>query len=543
MLSRRDLLTAIGASAASGIASVGCSGDAPYIPPLPDASDPTDASDSDGGPLLEDVDFLHGVASGDPLADRVILWTRVTPRGGVPGSVEVRWEVSAALDFATLVASGSVVTTSARDYTVKVDAASLSPGTTYYYRFTVGATRSLVGRTRTTPVGPVDRLRLAVVSCASLAHGYFHIYRDIAERLDLDAVVHLGDYIYEYASGRYGNARPYDPPTETYSLSDYRRRHAQYKRDADVRAVHQQHPMVAIWDDHEFANNTWMGGSETPPPRGVNWRDRKAAATQAYFEWMPVREQPEGRIWRRFSFGDLADLVMLDTRLWARPMPLPGGSPGANDPRRTLLGDDQERWCFDSLGGSTAQWKVVGQQVRMSPLAPKYNTDTWEGFPAARDRFLQAIARMRIDDVAVLTGDIHTSWAMDLAPDPFDRHEYDPRTGMGSVGVELITPGVTSPSGHPPEVEETIPGLLRDNPHIRYGNGSQRGFILLDCTRERLQAEWFHLPYGSVEQRERRRPTFSTAWLTRAGANHLTPGGNPTSARDNPPAAAPWEPA
>ncbi len=540
MLTRRDLLAAVGASAASGLASTGCSGDAPYVPPSPD----DDAStNSDGGSLPVEADFLHGVASGDPLSDRVILWTRVTPRGGLRGFVDVRWELSATLDFATLVASGSVVTTFERDYTVKVDAAALSPGTTYYYRFAVGATHSVVGRTRTTPVGPVDRLRLAVVSCASLAHGYFHIYRDIAERLDLDAVVHLGDYIYEYANGRYGNVRPYDPPTETFSLSDYRRRHAQYKRDADVRAVHQQHPMIAIWDDHEFANNTWMNGSETPPPRGVEWRDRKAAAMRAYFEWMPIREQAEGRIWRRFAFGDLADLVMLDTRLWARPMPLPGGSPGANDPRRTLLGDDQERWCFDALGGSTARWKLVGQQVRMAPLSPKYNTDTWEGFPAARDRFLQAIARMRTDDVAVLTGDIHTSWAMDLALNPFDRREYDPRTGMGSLAVELITPGVTSPSGHPPEVEETIPDILRDNPHMRYGNGSKRGFILVDVTRERLQAEWFHLPYGAVEQRERRRPTFSAAWLTRAGANHLTPGGNPTTARENPPAAAPWEPA
>ena len=535
MLSRRDLLATIGVSLATGV--VGCSSDAPHVPSLPDAAEPTD-----GGPFLEEVDFFHGVASGDPLSDRVILWTRVTPRGDVRGSVDVRWEVSNALDFATLVTSGNVVTNAARDYTVKVDATTLTPGTTYYYRFAVGTTRSLVGRTRTTPVGSVDRLRLAVVSCASLAHGYFHIYRDLAERLDLDAVVHLGDYIYEYPTGLYGNVRPYDPPTMTVSLSDYRRRHAHYRRDPDLRAVHQQHPVIAIWDDHESANNASMSGAEShvPATQGA-WRDRRDAAVRAYFEWMPVREQPDGRIWRRFSFGDLADLVMLDTRLWARPMQLPRGSPGINDPRRTLLGDDQERWLLESLGTSTARWKIVGQQVRMAALAPKYNADAWEGYPAARDRFLQALSRMRTRDVAVLTGDIHTSWAWDLALDPFDRRAYDPRTGVGSIAVEFTTPGVSSP-GQPPEAEADIPGLLRDNPHLRYGNASKRGFVLLDVTPERLQSEWFHLPYGSVEQRERRRPTFSTAWLTRAGANHLTPGGDPTQPRDNPPAAAPWEP-
>lgn len=526
MLTRRDLLSGVGASLALGSVSAGC-GD-------------------DGDPAVTsiEVDFIHGVASGDPMPDKVILWTRVTPRAGATGTAVVRWEVSRTLDFAALVASGSFSTTAERDYTVKVDAGALPAGTTLYYRFSVNATRSPVGRTRTAPSGALDRLRLALVSCSSYAHGYFHVYRDVAEIADLDAVVHLGDYIYEFQNFLYGNVRTYDPPEAVFTLAGYRRRHAHYKRDADVRAVHQQHPMIPIWDDHEFANNAWMTGADNHSEEFEGtWAARKAAAMKAYFEWMPIREQADGRIWRRFSFGDLADLVMLDTRLWARPMPLPGGSPGANDPRRTLLGDDQERWCFDALGDSAAQWKIIGQQVRMAPLAPKYNTDTWEGFPAARDRFLQAIARMRTRDVAVLTGDIHTSWAMDLAPNPFDRREYDPRTGMGSLAVELITPGVTSPSGHPPAVEETIPDILRDNPHMRYGNGSKRGFILVDCTPERLQAEWFHLPYGSVEQREPRRPTFSTAWLTRAGANHLTPGANPTQPRDNPPAAAPWEPA
>jgi alkaline phosphatase D len=532
MITRRELLAGVGASLALSTVAQGC-GDPPPAPPADSGQDSDASSDA--------VDFLHGVASGDPLSDRVILWTRVTPRGGRAGAVSVRWEVSASLDFATLVASGEVVTTPARDYTVKVDASSLPAGSTLYYRFAAGDARSLVGRTRTASVGPADRLRLAVVSCASLAHGYFHVYRELAERLDLDAVLHLGDYIYEYASGHYGSVRPYDPPTEIVSLSDYRRRHAWYKRDADLRAVHQQHPLIAVWDDHEFANNASIDGAPAhmPATEGA-WRDRKAAAMRAYFEWMPIREQPDGRIWRRFAFGDLVDLVMLDTRMWARPPQVPGDSPVILDPRRTLLGDEQERWLFEAVTTSPARWKLVGQQVRMGPLHPKFNTDTWDGFPAARERFLDTLSRMRASNVAVLTGDIHTSWAMDLPLDPFDRRSYDPRTGEGSLAVELIVPGVTSP-GHPPEVEAEIPGILRDNPHMRYGNASQRGYILLDVTPERLQAEWFHLPWGSVEQRERRRTTFSTAWQTRSGASHLTAGGNPTAPREGAP-AAPWEP-
>jgi alkaline phosphatase D len=548
MISRRELLAGAGASLALGTVTAGCGDPPPLLPPadaepVTDVDPATDAAlDPDAGPFLDAVDFLHGVASGDPLADRVILWTRVTPRSGVRGQVAVRWELSTTPDFASLVASGDLVTTIARDYTVKVDAAGLPSATTLYYRFAVGALRSPVGRTRTAPTGTVDRLRLAVVSCASLAHGYFHLYRELAERLDLDAVVHLGDYIYEYASGFYGGVRPYDPPTEIFTLTDYRRRHGQYKRDADLRALHQQHPVIAVWDDHEFANNAWMNGSQTTPAAGDRWRDRRAAAIRAYFEWMPVREQPDGRIWRRFAFGDLVDLVMLDTRIWARPQQLPGDSPELRDPRRTLLGDEQERWLFEAVTTSPARWKLLGQQVRLAPLRPKFNSDTWEGHPAARDRLVDTLGRMRAQNVAVLTGDIHTSWAMDLPRDPFDPRAYDPRTGEGSLAVELITPGVTSP-GHPPEVEAEIPGLIRQNPHMRYGNASQRGYILLDVTPARLQAEWFHLAHGSVEQRERRRATFSTGWLTLSGRSHLTLAGNPSLPREGSPPAAPWEPA
>jgi alkaline phosphatase D len=544
MLTRRDLLAGVGASVALGTVGTGC--DDTATPAADAGAAPVDAPvalyDSgppvDGGPAVTLVDFLHGVASGDPLPDRVMLWTRVTPRMGADGTAVVRWEASTTVDFAAIVSSGTFNTAASRDYTVKVDVGGLSPATTYYYRFAVGETRSPVGRTRTAPAGNVDRLRFAVVSCSSLAHGYFHAYRDLAERADLDAVLHLGDYIYEFPNFLYGNVRTYDPPTPTVTLSDYRRRYAHYRRDADLRAVHQQHPFITIWDDHEFANNAWRDGAENhfPETEGM-WSVRKAAAMQAYFEWMPIRELPNGRIWRRFAYGNLVDLMMLDTRVWERTMQ--ETEPSAN-PARVLLGADQEQWLLANVSTSTARWKVIGQQVQIGAIRPELNPDGWEGYPAARTRFLQALATMRSANVAVLTGDIHSSWAMDIAIDPFTASAYNAATGQGSLGVEFITPAITSPGDHP---NAPVAPLLAQNPHLRYGEPGLRGFYILDCTPERLQAAWFHLPAGSIEQRERQRTAFSAAWSTLHGANRLSAGGPAAEPRANPPALAPSEPA
>ena len=269
--------------------------------------------------------FIHGVASGDPRADRVILWTRVeAPPGSTP---EVAWEISSDERFHRIEARGTLATGAARDYTVKIDAQGLHPGRTYYYRFSARGERSPIGRTRTPRAGSVRHLRLAIASCANLPFGYFNVYRRIAERADLDGVLHLGDYLYEYQNGRYGNGTALDripePDREVVTLDDYRHRHAQYKRDPDLQEAHRQHPFITVWDDHEFANNTWRDGAENHnPDRGEGeWAARRAAAVQAYLEWMPIREDlatRRPRIYRSFAFGDLADLIMLDTRLLDR---------------------------------------------------------------------------------------------------------------------------------------------------------------------------------------------------------------------------------
>jgi alkaline phosphatase D len=227
--------------------------------------------------------FNHGVASGDPLQDRVILWTRFTPTGA-PSSVQVDYVVATDQQLQNVVLRGSAITSDLKDYTVKVDPKGLSAGTTYFYRFSVGQVNSPTGRTKTLPTGDVSRLKIAILSCASLGHGVFNAYRRVAERADIDVVVHLGDYIYEYGTDQYGTARPYEPANEIVTLSDYRKRHAQYKRDPDLMALHSQHAMINVWDDHETADNSYRDGASNHNAGEGDWNTRVAAALQALYE-------------------------------------------------------------------------------------------------------------------------------------------------------------------------------------------------------------------------------------------------------------------
>ncbi|MGB1142637.1 MAG: alkaline phosphatase D family protein, partial [Halioglobus sp.] len=291
----------------------------------------SDSSDSrsSAGPATTSGQFLHGIASGDPLSDRVILWTRITPdEEGVAG---LAWEVASDAQFTDVVASGSGTTDASVDYTAKVDVTDLEPGAHYYYRFTSGDNVSAVGSTRTLPVGQVAAASFAVVSCSNYPAGFFHVYREVANQ-ELDAVLHLGDYIYEYAADGYASERAEefgrvsDPETEIVSLSDYRRRYAQYRTDNDLQAAHAAHPFIVVWDDHEItnhesANNPWTEGAQNHQPETEgSFEDRKAAAVQAWYEWLPVRppSAQQDIIYRHFNYGDLLDLFMLDTRLIGR---------------------------------------------------------------------------------------------------------------------------------------------------------------------------------------------------------------------------------
>jgi len=447
--------------------------------------------------------FLHGVASGDPRADAVILWTRVTPPDGVD-SLEVSWELAVDSGFTQLVTSGLVTTDATRDFTVKVDANGLSPRAVYYYRFRADTVDSPIGRTQTAASGETARLRFAVVSCSSLAHGYFHAYRSVSGQLDLDAVIHLGDYIYEYGTGEYGDVRTYEPAHEIVSLSDYRQRYAQYRRDPDLQEVHRQLPFICVWDDHEFANNTYTDGAENHQPElgEGDFAQRKAAAAQAYDEWMPIRmsqiETPQGvryRIFRSFQYGDLVDLIMLDTRAWGRQKQLSDAAdPALLDAERTLLGHDQEAWLAEQLSASTARFRLLGQQVTVGRIPIEANLDAWFGYPAARARLLDQLRNAPADCV-ILSGDVHSSWAMDVIDDAAS--DYDLTTGSGAVAAEFVTPGVTSPYLPRDLAEEYLPDALAA-PYVKYAQMWHRGYMLLDVDHTRVQAAWYH--YEAVEQ-------------------------------------------
>ena len=482
--------------------------------------------------------FQHGVASGDPLVDRVILWTRISEASG---AVMVTWEIASDPGFTSIVASGEATTDAERDYTVKVDASGLGAGTTYYYRFRLGDDESPIGRTRTAPSGPTARLRAVVCSCSSYSHGYFHLYRDVAQRADLDLVIHLGDYIYEYGNGTFGGFRELDPPNECVSLSDYRRRYAHYRTDRDLQEAHRQHPFVCVWDDHETCNDAWReGGQNHMPDTEGSYAERQAAAARAYREWLPIRESTEAdrRIYRTLPMGDLAELVMLDTRIIGRDE----SATGVDDPTlasetRQLLGEAQEAWLRDTLVASTARWKLLGQQVMMGQLPSIPNMDAWDGFPAQRARILSFIEERGIEDVVVLTGDIHCSWALEVAADPFDATAYDPETGRGALAVEVVCPGIGSPSILALAGRALERQVAEECPHVKWMELYDFGYALLDITHERVQAAWYLT--GETRDPEGADIRMAAAFSVATGTAHLVPDEAAASPPASPPELAP----
>lgn len=466
--------------------------------------------------------FYHGVASGDPLTDRVIIWTRVSVD---TSELDVYWQVALDTGMTQIVREGSFATDANRDYTVKVDVTGLSPDTYYYYEFNALGKNSIRGRTKTTPVGAVDSLRFAVVSCSNVEAGYFNAYARIAERNDIDAVLHLGDYIYEYGNGEYGTTRNAEPEHEILTLGDYRMRHSHYKLDSDLRAIHQQYPFIVIWDDHETANNSWFGGAGNHNADEGDWFDRKTAGVQAYFEWLPIRKpnpNDDQRIYRKISYGNLLDLHLLDTRLEGRDE-----QDGVNNTSqdRTLLGQEQYDWLVDGMQSSNAQWQIVGQQVMMAPLkiaGIPVNSDQWDGYPAERSRLLNDVIFRGIQNFVVLTGDIHTSWGNDI---PWQNYNAD--TGSGSAGVEFVTTSVTSP-GFPFSVEDFV--LQTSNPHMKYIDLTEHGYLILDINQSRTQGEWFYVP--TVDE-PATGENFAGAWYTNNGTRHLQQATTPSAASFN----------
>lgn len=483
-----------------------------------------------GGDKQAGQAFGYGVASGDPLADRVILWTRVNL---ATGPADVQWEVASDPAFANIVRSGTALTDASRDYTVKVDATGLQPGTTYFYRFRRSVDTSVTGRTRTLPAGQPQRVRLAVFSCAAFSIGHFHVYADAAARGDFDAAVMLGDYIYETgltnaeqaAAALFG--READPQGELHTLTDYRQRYARYHTDSDLRAVRSTMPIIAVWDDHELINDIWRDGAGGHDPAAEgSFTARRAAAAQAFHEWLPTREGTDPlRIYRSFDFGNLASLHMLDARVIARDAPISRDgylAGAANDPARQILGAEQEAWLAGRLQASGATWQVLGQQVLMgrmqipltvydnfseasmneflqaqdTPEAARtdaqrallaqpriaYYLANWDAFAVARERVLAA-ARTLDKNLVVLSGDSHNAWASDLKD-----------ASGNSIGVEFGVPSVTSTGleiDHR-NVDSTFlaNAFVRMMPDLKYAETRHRGYVILTLTPAAATADW-----------------------------------------------------
>ena len=459
--------------------------------------------------------FTLGVGSGDPLPDGVVLWTRliedaVIRAAGSDARVPVRWELADDDGFRRVLRNGETLALPELGHSVHAEVEGLEPDRVYHYRFLAGGSASPTGRTRTAPAAGArnERLRFAFVSCQNYQHGYYTAYRHLsAESLDL--VVHLGDYIYEGGSGR-RSVRPHEG-SELFSLEQYRRRYAQYRTDPDLQAAHAAFPWVVTWDDHEVDNN-YAGKMPEDGQEHEAFLKRRAAAYQAYYEFMPLRRSamPRGPgmlLYRQLGFGGLLSLNALDTRQHRDDQPCDDNWTTCamrDDPSRTMLGDAQERWLLERLVDAPYRWNLLAQQVFMAPLEGRddedrriYPMDMWDGYPAARARLLDAFASGRVANPVVLTGDIHSSWVADL-------HSGGPETPV--VATELAGTSIST-GGDGQEFPRGFGDVFAYNPHIRFCNG-RRGYVSCEATPERLTADfrvvpWVTEPSAPLETRAR----------------------------------------
>jgi alkaline phosphatase D len=441
--------------------------------------------------------FTLGVASGDPAPDSVVLWTRLAPDpmngGGMPGQrFPVQWKVAHDDRMSDVVREGTVLAEPESAHSVHVEVDGLQPSRQYFYQFRAGSELSVVGRTRTLPPAgaPAAGLTMAIASCQNFPVGYFAAYRHMAEQ-DLDLVLHLGDYIYE--GGLQGSlGRGHHPGVVCRTLDDYRTRHAQYKGDLDLQTAHQAGAWMVVMDDHDVVNN-WAAEDTDPDTPVEVFLQRRTAAMQAYYEHMPMRrtslpQGPDMRMYRRLEYGDLATISLLDTRQYRSDQPCGSGITArcadALDEAQTMTGPEQERWLLDGLGASRARWNVIAQQTIMADFdfragaGEEYQMDNWAGYAAARNRLLGFVHHRRPSNPVVLSGDIHATFVNDLKADFAD-------PGSETLATEFVGTSITSNKPN----DDVVRAALPDNPHVRYYNGSRRGYVRFDVRPDRWSSD------------------------------------------------------
>ncbi|WP_316751990.1 alkaline phosphatase D family protein [Pedobacter gandavensis] len=458
--------------------------------------------------MAESVDFKrnyfqHGVASGDPLQDRVIIWTRISPINYA--DTALGWEVSTDPGFLNVVKKGRTEISAHSDYTVKVDVKGLKAGCTYYYRFSYQQMMSEIGETKTLPkeLNGAD-FSMAVVSCNNWEDGYFNSFRFLAQKPEVDLVLHLGDYIYEYATGEYGNpasGRINEPKHEILTLQDYRTRYALYRTDQDLQALHAKKPFYLIWDDHELANDAYKNGAKNHQPNEGTWDVRKKAAIQAYLEWMPIRAKNATEVRRKFEIGDEIALYLMDERSSDRTRQMDNTNPGFNAEERQIIGESQYSWLANELKKSKATWKLIGNQVMFSGYAvakgfklPKYN-DWWLGYPYERAKVLDLLEREKVGNAIFLTGDHHESFV--LAVHQEDKFmEYTKSYRQRPLAWELLTPSITSKNADRRSESEiaAFEKMLHNkdiNPHLVYGDIKSHGYFIATMNKKRMQIDYY----------------------------------------------------
>jgi alkaline phosphatase D len=454
-----------------------------------------------------DYPFKLGVASGEPLADGFVLWTRLAPQplsgGGMPAeNVEVSWQVAKDEKMTQVVARGTAVATPELAHSVHIEVAGLEPDRWYWYQFAASGETSPVGRTRTVP-RPGDmpqRLRFAFASCQHYEQGYYTAYQHMVQE-DLDLIIHLGDYIYEY--GPKAKQVRYHIGPECETLDEYRLRYAQYRSDEHLQTAHTLFPWLVTWDDHEFDNNCAGEVSEEPDVGKAKFMARRALAYQAYYENMPLRRAqlpngPHARMYRRSDFGRLAGFAVLDTRQYRTDQPNGDGNkpPGTAvyDPKATLLGVEQEQWLYATLRSSPSRWNVLAQQVMMARVdrtpgeVVAYSMDQWPGYELNRQRVLKFFAESKVTNPIVLTGDIHNNWVNDLQVDA-----SNPQSPV--VGTEFVGTSITS-GGDGAEAAKSTPMVLAENPFVKFFN-AERGYVSCEVTPTEWRSNDRTVPYVS----------------------------------------------
>jgi len=461
--------------------------------------------------------FHHSVASGDPLPTQVIIWTRITPDSANADPITLTWEMATDANFTNPVQTGTFTTDATRDWTAKIDVAGLSPNTTYYYRFeSPQNVYSRTGRTKTATMGSTDNVKFAVASCSSIYSGYFNAYGRIAERADLNAVIHLGDYIYDFVD-QDEEVRVPDPyPTEPDNLEEWRDRHEYYLLDPDLRSARQMHPWIVIWDNHDV-------------PRDEPDRDE---AIQAFYEWIPIREDTAqfDRAYRKLSYGDLLDLFIVDELLFRDVDTL------SSDTAFSMLGYTQDQWIRDQLLESTATWKFIGSQKLISswtligvpdnipvPIEGDYPAQsTWDGYFEARDSLYAFLDRNNIENLFVLSGDLHFSIASELTPIPVDTNQYNYHTGENSLGVELMASSITR--GNLNETANLAPFLVdiatqistTINYNHQFQNLVDHGYGVVDIKHDSAMATFWYSDILNQDSTEEE----GTTWVVLEGDNH-----------------------